>query len=336
MSGMFVEDAWYIAAWADEVADAPLARRILNRPVVVFRTESGAPAAFDDCCPHRMVPLSLGRVEGESLRCGYHGLQFATDGRCVKVPGQDDAPRGLDVKAYPVVERWRLVWVWMGAPDRADAAAIPSLPWLDDPGWRAPVGVIRYGCDYRLLIDNLLDLSHTTFVHQSTIGTEDVARTPVISERIDGKVMVTREMNDTEPSKLYVQLGGFTGRVDRWQRIAYQTPATVVIDAGAVPAGSNDPGGGIDTRVINVLTPETEASVLHYWAFARNFSLDDDTVDDFLAGAIKTTFKEDLAFLDAQQSRIEERPGQQLANVAADAGVVLARRLLAERIDGRN
>ena len=335
MSGMYLEDAWYAAAWAEELADAPLARRILDRPVVVFRTESGAPAAFDDCCPHRMVPLSLGRVEGESLRCGYHGLQFAADGRCVKVPGQDAAPRGLDVKAYPVVERWRLIWVWMGAPDRADADAVPSLPWLDDPAWRAPGGVIRYGCDYRLLIDNLLDLSHTTFVHQSTIGTEDVARTSVTAQRIDGKVMVTRAMNDTEPSKLYVRLGGFTGRVDRWQRIGYEAPATVVIDAGAVPAGSNDPGCGIDTRVVNVLTPETGASVLHYWAFARDFSLEDGALDDFLVGAIKTTFEEDLAFLDAQQSRMDERPGQLLANTGADAGVVLARRLLAERIAQR-
>ncbi len=215
MSDMYAQDAWYVAAWARDVADAPLARRILDQPVVVFRTESGAPAAFDDCCPHRMVPLSLGRVEGELLHCGYHGLQFATDGRCAKIPGRDGAPRGLDVEAYPVVERWGLIWVWMGAPDRADAAAVPALPWLDDPAWRAPGGVIRYGCDYRLLIDNLLDLSHTTFVHQSTIGTEDVARTPVTTQRVADKVMVTREMYHTEPSKLYVRLGGFTGRVDR-------------------------------------------------------------------------------------------------------------------------
>lgn len=332
-SDMYVENAWYAAGWADDLADQPVARRILDKPVVVFRTEGGAAAAFDDCCPHRMVPLSLGRIEGEGLRCGYHGLKFATDGSCVLIPGQDEIPRGFDVKAYPVVERWRMVWIWMGEPGQADEREIPNLPWLDDAGWRAPGGVIRYGCDYRLLIDNLLDLSHTTFVHQSTIGTDDVATTPVTSERIGDTVLVTRVMNDTQPSKLYMRLGGFTGRVDRWQRIEYRTPSIVVIDAGAVPAGSNDPSRGIDTRVINVLTPETGASVLHYWAFARDFSLDDPSVDDFLGGAIKTTFEEDLAFLDAQQARMTERPGQALANANADAGVVLARRLLSERLE---
>lgn len=329
---MFVENAWYAAGWADEIEAAPQAREILGKPVVVFRTEGGSLAAFDDCCPHRMVPLSLGRVDGEGLRCGYHGLKFATDGRCIEIPGQTKIPRAFDATAYPTVERWRLAWVWMGAPEAADPALIPDLPWLDAPDWRAPGGLIRYGCDYRILIDNLLDLSHTTYVHQRTIGTDDVALTPVTAERIEDRVRVVREMNDTEPSKMYVKLGGFTGRVDRWQRIEYEAPSTVVIDAGAVPAGSNDPSRGIDTRVVNILTPENERSVLHYWAFARNFSLDDESVDGFLTKALATTFEEDIVFLDAQQARMEARPDQALANADADAGVLLARRMLNERL----
>ncbi len=331
---MFVENAWYAAGWADEISDRPVTRHILDKPVALFRTAAGKAAALDDCCPHRMVPLSLGRVVGERLCCGYHGLEFAVDGRCMKVPGQAVPPRGLDATAYPTIERWGLVWIWPGDPDAATPDAVPALPWLDDPAWRAPHGAIRYGCDYRLLIDNLLDLSHTTFVHRSTIGTDDVAKTPVTSERVDGVVRVVREMNDTAPSPFYVRLGGFTGRVDRWQRIEYAPPAAVVIDAGAVPAGSSDPRRGIDTRVVNLLAPETESSVLHYWAFARNFSCDDGALDDFLTAAVTKTFEEDLAFLNAQQRRMAERPDQALASLDSDAGVVLARRLLRERLAG--
>ena len=136
MARMFVENAWYAAGWADEIEDAPLAREILGKPVVVFRTQTGSLAAFDDCCPHRMVPLSLGRVDGEGLRCGYHGLKFATDGRCVEIPGQKDIPRAFDATAYPTVERWRIAWVWMGRLDKENSTST-------DPCWAARCSAIE-------------------------------------------------------------------------------------------------------------------------------------------------------------------------------------------------
>src|SRR5687768_10422806 len=116
---MYLRNTWYIAAEPQELASRPLARTILERPVVVFRTASGKVVALDDRCPHRFAPLSLGHVAGERIQCGYHGAQFDASGACVHVPGQDIVPR-VKIASYPVVEKHGYVWIWMG--DTAGAA----------------------------------------------------------------------------------------------------------------------------------------------------------------------------------------------------------------------
>jgi len=325
---MFLPDFWYAAGWSAEITSRPLARRILDRPLVLFRTASGKAAAFDDCCPHRMAPLSLGTVDGETLRCGYHGLRFDCAGACIEIPGQTGIPPRAKVQSYPLVERWDFAWIWMGDPAAADPDLIPALPWMTAPDWDYSNGTIVYGCNYVLLLDNLIDLSHTTFVHRQTIGTDDVARTPIKTTADERRVLVERTMHDTDPSIMYVKAGDFTGKVDRWQRIEYTPPSNVVIDAGAVPAGTNDKSRGIDTRVINMITPETETSTFHFWAFARDFKVGDAAMTDYLARAIEHTFNEDKALIDGQQRNYRARPQQRMLDNNADAGVVHARRIV--------
>lgn len=324
----FLTNYWYAAGWSSEITAQPLARRILDRPVALFRTESGKAAAFDDCCPHRMVPLSRGMVEGESLRCGYHGLRFDCSGMCVEVPGQSSIPPRAKVHAYPLLERWNVAWIWMGDPAAANPDLIPQLPWLTRSDWAYSNGCITYACNYVLLLDNLIDLSHTTFVHQRTIGTDDVAKTPVKTTSDAGRVLVERYMNDTEPSIMYKKAGGFTGKVDRWQRIEYTPPTNIIIDAGAVPAGSGDKKLGIDTRVINIITPETSSSTFHFWAFARDFKIDDPSMTEYLSKAIVITFNEDKLLIDDQQRNVDARPQQRMLDNAADSGVVQVRRIV--------
>lgn len=322
----FLENFWYAAGWSDEITSQPLARRILDRPVALFRTESGKAAAFDDCCPHRMIPLSRGRVEGESLRCGYHGLRFDCSGKCVEVPGQVNIPPRARVSSYPLVERWNMAWIWMGDAAAADENLIPELPWLTSRDWAYSHGCIVYGCNYVLLVDNLIDLSHTTFVHLRTIGTDDVAKTPVKTTGDARRVLVERHMNDTEPSIMYRKLGGFTARVNRWQKIEYTPPSNIIIDAGAVPIG--DTGQPINTRIINILTPQTASSTFHFWAFARDFKLDDAATGDYLTEALNITFNEDKVLIDEQQRNVDARPQQRMLDNNADAGVVMARRII--------
>ncbi|HLI23240.1 MAG TPA: Rieske 2Fe-2S domain-containing protein, partial [Stellaceae bacterium] len=111
---MFLRNFWYVAAYAREVGAAPLARTILGEPVLLYRAESGAAVALEDRCCHRNLPLSMGAREGDAIRCGYHGLKFDAQGRCIEIPGQKEIPPDTRVKSYPLVEKFNFVWLWMG------------------------------------------------------------------------------------------------------------------------------------------------------------------------------------------------------------------------------
>ena len=119
-------NSWYVAAWDHEVQRLKLVRRILlGEPVVLYRKSDGAPVALEDRCCHRHAPLSHGRLRGDRLECGYHGLQFDPSGACVHIPAQDSIPASARVRSYPVVERYHWIWIWMGDPALADTA-IPA------------------------------------------------------------------------------------------------------------------------------------------------------------------------------------------------------------------
>ena len=117
---MFIRNAWYVAAWADEIGETPLARRICNEPVVLFRDRQNRVAALLDMCCHRGAPLHMGKVVEEGLQCGYHGLIFDRSGTCVSVPGQEHILERTRVRSFPVVEQDAFVWIWMGDPAKAD------------------------------------------------------------------------------------------------------------------------------------------------------------------------------------------------------------------------
>ena len=150
----FLRNAWYIAAWAEEVTDGPIGRRLLDEKVVLYRLVAGAVVALEDRCCHRALPLSMGRMVGDRLQCGYHGLEYDQTGACVKVPGQSTIPADARIKSYPVIERYRWIWVWMGEPERADPSSVPDFHWLDDPGWVAPTGTFQLKANFQNLIDN--------------------------------------------------------------------------------------------------------------------------------------------------------------------------------------
>ena len=199
---MFLRNGWYAAIWSHELKDRPVGRTLLNHKVVLFRNASGRAAALVDCCCHRAAPLSKGEIAGEYLACGYHGLKFDVNGHCVEVPGQDHVPRGAKVQSYPVHEKWNVVWIWMGDPEKADASSIPDMYWLADPKWTATPGYIHLNSNYQFLIDNLLDLTHVTYVHKNTIaGDPREATVPTKTERIEDGVRVGRWMLDFVPPR---------------------------------------------------------------------------------------------------------------------------------------
>lgn len=326
---MFLKNAWYVAAQATELGRELVARWIIGEPVVLFRAESGHPVAMEDRCPHRRAALSKGRLVGDTVQCGYHGMRFDGTGACVHIPGQEQMPAALKVRTYPVIQKWHWIWIWMGEPDRADEALIPDLRYNDMPGWTVTGGVLTVNAHYQLLTDNLLDLTHETFVHTKTIGNAAVAETPMQS-RIEGnEVHVQRVMRNTPPPPLFKRVRNLAGNIDRWQIIRFQPPSSISIDARGYPAGSEDPEQGLRWFSINSITPIDERSSHYYWTITRCFAQDDPQITDLVHQQILATFMEDVDVLEAQQRRIETDPAQRREiSVRADFGSVAARRIV--------
>ncbi|WP_421934376.1 Rieske 2Fe-2S domain-containing protein [Phenylobacterium sp.] len=328
---MFIRNRWYVAAWDKEVGRKPLARTICGEKVVLYRRADGSAAALADFCPHRLAPLSLGTVEGDNLRCGYHGLVVDGSGACVEMPGQDAAPR-LSARAYPLVERYRFVWVWIGEAALADPALIPDLWFCEHPDWTFEGDVYAVACDYRLLVDNLMDLSHETYVHPSSIGQKEIVEAP-IDTRLEGEhVVVERWMKGIDAPPFWRTFLGKDGLVDRWQICHFALPSAVTIEVGVAPAGTGAPEGdrsqGVEGVVVNFMTPESETTCRYYWGMARSFDIGDAGLTERMRQSQAGVFDEDVVVLEAQQRNIDLRPDLRLVTLGIDAGGAHARRLM--------
>ena len=333
----FPRNAWYAAAYDVEVGRQLLARTICNQKLVLYRQLDGRPAALEDACWHRLLPLSLGRLEGDEVVCGYHGLVYDAQGRCTHMPSQETLNPSACVRSFPVVERHRFVWIWPGDPLQADPALVPDLHWNDDPAWAGDGRRIHARCDYRLVVDNLMDLTHETFVHGSSIGNRAVAEAPFVATHGERTATITRWMRDIEPPPFWAAQLGRPGRVDRWQIIRFEAPCTVVIDVGVAAAGSGarpgdgrpgDRSRGVTGHVLNTVTPETDRSCHYFWAFARNYCLGEQRLTHQLREGVAGIFREDEHVLEAQQAAIDAHPDHVFYNLNIDAGAMWARRLI--------
>ena len=334
-------NAWYAAAYDVEVRQALLARTVCGARLVMFRRRDGSVAALEDACWHRLLPLSRGSLHDDEITCGYHGLVYDGDGRCVHMPSQETLNPGASVRSFPIVERHRFVWVWPGDPALADTALVPDLHWNDDPQWAGDGKLIHVKCDYRLVLDNLMDLTHETFVHGSSIGQRAVAEAPFVATHGDRSATVTRWMENIDAPPFWAaqlkHATGYEGRVDRWQIIRFEAPCTIAIDvgvaphaSGAVPRNENsgDRSKGVNGYVLNTITPETDKTCHYFWAFARNYSLTEQRMTHELREGVAGIFREDELILEAQQQAIDEHPDYRFYNLNIDAGSMWARKLI--------
>jgi phenylpropionate dioxygenase-like ring-hydroxylating dioxygenase large terminal subunit len=340
-TGTYPLNAWYAVAWDVEVRREFLTRTICGRPVLLYRTWDRKVVALEDACWHRLLPLSMGHLDGDKVVCGYHGMEFGPDGVCVHMPSQSVTPRRACVKAFPTAERYRLVWIWPGDPTLADPKLVPDLHWADDPEWVAEGSMLDMACDYRLVVDNLMDLTHEAFVHATSIGHAKINEAPFEVRHNGPFVELSRWMINTEaPPFLAMQLKlarGLSGAaVDRWQIIRFEPPATIVIDVGVAATGTNAPQGdrsqGVSGRVLNTITPSDEKHCYYFFAYARGFALDNhDLTAELKAGNIRI-FTEDKAILEAQQHSLDQLSDRKLRNLAIDAGSAWARRAISAMI----
>lgn len=332
---MFIRNCWQVIAFGKEIGATPLPRTVCEERVVLFRTAAGEAVALADRCPHRFAPLSVGRVVGDTIQCGYHGLCFDAQGACVRVPGQDTVPRNARVRKYPLVERHTFAWIWLGDEACADPALIPDLHWVDDPAWAAVTGYHHFGANYQLVNDNLLDLSHESFVHEETIGNESVAESPCHVTLVDNTVRAHRDMFNIEAPPFYKRTTGFTGRINRWHTANFTPPGTNIIENGSMPAGAKDKSAALERKVINLITPETKTTSHYFWAIVRQFGLNDQALSDYIFEGICKTFDQDKAILEAQQREIGNDPDRAQFPVAirVDAGPIQGRKLVAAMLE---
>ncbi len=343
ISGRFVRNAWYVAAWADELADGALiGRRILNQPIVLYRKSDGGVVALEDRCPHRHAPLSMGKiVRGDRLQCAYHGLEFDASGACAHNPhGGNVSSRG-HINSYPVVERHKAVWVWMGDKP-ADPAEVPDFSVLDDVPelHETKRDSIMIAANYELVVDNLLDLSHTAFLHEGILGNADTADSQITIEQDGDDVIAGRHATNAASPGMWAMLWPeHPERVDKFSRIRWMAPSTLRLFVGICPIGQPyETGSGY--HAIHLLTPETERST-HYFFTAVRFGV--KTTDDALNREIQTNIAQtrryafehqDAPIIEAQQRIIETAPtALEPMVLPIDVGPVRYKRILMKMLD---
>jgi phenylpropionate dioxygenase-like ring-hydroxylating dioxygenase large terminal subunit len=331
--GDYVRNAWYPAAWSRDIGRELISRRILGDDIVLYRTSSGSVAALEDVCPHRFTPLSMGRLKGDTIECGYHGMTFDCRGECVRIPGQAIIPRNAKVRPYPIHENMGLAWIWMGDPALADPATVYDLPQFHDPRWSAVEGdALRIDCHYLSLADNLCDPAHVSFVHLSTLGNPQGEDVPVHSESPGkNKLLTWRWIIDAPAIPLFQKFGNFTGNVDRWHYYHYTAPSIAVIDFGSAATGTGAPEGARDNCIqiyaCHFITPVGGDSCIDHWLFVKNFATDATTTQAMIE-QFRLAFSEDKEILEAIHRKERQLPARRPLRLAIDAAPVRMRRMV--------
>lgn len=337
----WLRDCWYVIAWDHEIpaADdaAPLFTRVvLGEPILVLRDARGGVVAMEDRCCHRHAPLSKGRREGDSVRCGYHGLRFDLSGRCVEVPGMERPPAQATVRTYPVAVKNRWVFVWPGDPARADPRLLPDNFSCEHPQWHHRPGYLHYDTNWLLICDNLLDFTHLSYVHERTLGGSTAiaqARPEITSiERDDGPrgVRVRRAVPDIESPPYYRAMGVTAPRVDRWFDYDFVLPATLLMASGGRPPGQSvdDPRDTVRLHSCQTLTPETESSTHYFFQQSHFGDAPNPAVVDGMFRVLNAAFEEDRQMITAQARTIALDPKRRMLPLHMDAALLRFRQLV--------
>ncbi len=336
---MFLKNCWYVAALDRELIDGKLlSRMLLGEHVLLYRGESGKLFALNDRCPHRGALLSQGRLEGDAVRCMYHGIKFDGSGKCIQIPGQDMIPPKLRVAEHPVVQRGPFIWIWMGDPAKADPALIVDLPYLQDPRWKGIPAYLHYDANYLLIVDNLSDFAHLAFVHTGTLGgSEEYAfvTKPTVVERLPNGFRVERWHRNIEPPPFHKKvIRDKTGMLDRRNIAIMQIPGIFMMETLFAPAGT-DPAapGNKEYRNCQFMTPETERTTHFFWSYLNNYEGEDSTISHSLLNSLIEGFMEDKAIIERQQITLDEDPNFQMLAILADAPLAHFRRVLGKLLD---
>lgn len=330
----FVRNEWYVAGLSEEIGRQLTRRKLLGVEVLLYRRGDGTPVALRNRCPHRSFPLSRGRLEGDVVICGYHGLAFGDDGACIRIPSQALVPSAVRAQNFPVVERAPLVWIWMGDPAQADPGAIPEHPWLQACDYTHVGGYLHVKCNYIRLHENVLDLTHFPFLHGEAVGDLAYAQAPFEVAEAGNSVRITRRLEDHPVNAGFgAAIGNLGHRVNRTSESWFKTPAFHVAHATI-----EDLEGGVGGRaefhfqILHMFTPETATSTHYFWANARDVAIDDEPLSQASRTRAVNTFLEDVEALEAIEEiwTVEDEDFQEIS-VAGDRAGLLMRRIIGRR-----
>lgn len=332
----FIRNTWYAAAWSEDVSRTFLSRQYLNERVLLYRKEDGTPCAIADLCPHRFVPLSIGKLVGDTVECAYHGLAFDCSGNCVDNPhGAGVIPKAAKVRSYPLTEQYGMVWIWMGDAAKADPTLVPDYHWLTDTvRYSQSHGTINLKANYLLVMDNLTDLSHAGFVHEKTLEPRELARASFEVKEENGQIWTKQFVAGMEIPPVFRAIKGFTGRMDHWLEMRCDPPGCMITFFGVTEPGKTR-AEGWGTYNPNIITPETESTTHYFWAVARDFDLDDKEMTRMNGMAASYAFEnEDRPVIEAQQTVLAGRDLMSLRPVLLtnDQGSGRARRFIDRKL----
>ena len=344
---MWLRNCWYVIAWEHEIpaTDSPdlFTRKVLNEPILVFRPDSGSMVAMADKCCHRHAPLSVGKREGDGVRCGYHGMMFNAQGQCIDVPGMDKPPAKACIKTYPLAVKNQWVFVWMGDPALADPAMLPDNFSCNHPDWVNIPGYMHYDTPYLLIADNLLDFSHLSYVHAKTLGgTTAIAQARPTIEKIDSAgqrgVKVSRFIPDVVASPFYLKFRHFNSNLDRWFVYDFLFPSTLLMHSGGRPVGDapDDNSRAVRLHSCQTLTPETETSTHYFFQQSHPAGVEDQTIKHIIFNSLIEAFNEDRDMITAQFKNLSENAEEQMMPMHFDGALIQFRLMLKAAIAAEN
>ncbi|WP_031303740.1 aromatic ring-hydroxylating dioxygenase subunit alpha [Sphingobium quisquiliarum] len=337
---IYPRNCWYVVALPTELkAGDLLPRTICDIPMLLFRDKDGHATAIKDACSHRLAPLSAGVYQDGEVMCRYHGLRFGKGGKCVHNP-HGQITDALSVRSWATVERHDLIWLWMGDIKAADDSLIPDLSFIDrTPAHGKFTGYLPTKANFELCTDNILDLTHTDYLHPDTLGGGGLTRAKE-KVKVEGNIVTVRWENPNEvaPPALDRELDRPGSLANTFTEVVWYPPAVMKLCVHVEPV---DPlnGSPVESVTMHIMTPEGAMKTHYFVLSTRNFRTDDPGYNEALGKFVNNIFAtEDKPMLEAQQARMGTGDlwACNPALLPIDNAAVRARRILAHMIEKEN
>jgi vanillate O-demethylase monooxygenase subunit len=326
-------NCWWVAASSDEVGQALLSRWLLDTPVLLYRAQDGRAIALEDRCPHRGAPLSLGCRQGDAVQCGYHGFTYATDGKCIKVPSMKAPAASIKVRAFPILERPPLIWIYLGDPNAAHSVPPPpALDWTSDSTFSVIHGRMDIDANFMLLKENVLDLTHFGYVHAATFKIADWVEGPQVT--VDGDTVTFRQsfVNSPLPPVFAEALNLPPGTsFNRENYGSFVSPALQVAAVDFYDPAADDKHLAGRFRIAHATTPVDATHMFYFYVLARDHGKSPELMA-MLNSLSQVGFGEDKRIIEAIQQRLvrdPRPPAEWEVSVKSDSAGIQARRILA-------